>query len=254
VAEITLTQVPPATGALPRAKGGMTLALVDPGPLTSIAPFRGQAGAVSEALKTATGLALGPGHVALDGAAIQWFGRDLWLLTGVAAPDLPGAALSDQTDAWVTLELTGPHIAEVMARLVPLDLRDPVFPHDGRPRAHRAGEPADHGLPLDGGDAGPDDRRGNGERRRAMMRPRPGLAPGPSRVNFLALRAQTTRPRHEAGARVVHSQTRSRPCAGIPHSQSPHLIGADHEAPARGRGMGGARPDQVPALRRDPAE
>lgn len=128
MAEITLTQVPPATGALPRAKGGMTLALVDPGPLTSIAPFRGQAGVVSKALKTATGLALGPGHVALNGAAIQWFGRDLWLLAGVTVPDLPGAALTDQTDAWVTLELTGPHIAEVMARLVPLDLRDPAFP------------------------------------------------------------------------------------------------------------------------------
>jgi sarcosine oxidase subunit gamma len=128
VAEITLTQVPPATGALPFTKGGMTLALVDPGPLASIAPFRGQVGAVSEALKTATGLALGPGYVASSGASIQWFGRDLWLLTGVAAPDLPGAALSDQTDAWVTLALTGPHIADVMARLVPLDLRDAAFP------------------------------------------------------------------------------------------------------------------------------
>lgn len=128
MAEITLTKVTPATGALPLSKGGMTLTLVDPGPLTSVAPFRGQMQATSDALKTATGLALGPGYVASNGASIQWFGRDLWLLAGVAAPDLPRAALTDQTDAWVTLELTGPRIAEIMARLVPLDLRDAAFP------------------------------------------------------------------------------------------------------------------------------
>ena len=131
MAELTLTPVPPATGALPVTTGSMTLALATPGPLTSIAPFRGQTEAVSEALKAATDLTLAPGYTASGGAAVQWFGRDLWLLSGIAAPDLPGAALTDQTDAWVTLDLTGPRIAGVMSRLVPLDLREGAFP-EGR--------------------------------------------------------------------------------------------------------------------------
>ncbi|WP_375173364.1 sarcosine oxidase subunit gamma [Pseudooceanicola sp.] len=131
MADITLTPVAPATGALPVTRGAMTLSLAEPGPLTSIAPFRGQVEATSAALKATTGLSLGPGYAAAKGRAVQWIGRDLWLLSGTTAPDLPGAALTDQTDAWVTLELTGPDIAGVMARLVPLDLRDTAFP-EGR--------------------------------------------------------------------------------------------------------------------------
>lgn len=140
MADLTLTASTPATGTLPVTRGTMTLSLADPGPLTSIAPHKGQAGAVSDALKAATGLALpGVGTCATGKGAIQWFGRDLWLLSGVAAPDLPGAALTDQTDAWVTLDLTGPQGAEVMARLVPVDLRLAAFPEGAAARTEMHG-------------------------------------------------------------------------------------------------------------------
>ena len=138
--EITLKSAPPATGPLPFAKGGMTLSLADPGPLTSIAPFKGQVEATSSALAP-MGLSLPPagqftGH---DGLSVQWFGRDLWVLAGGPAPDLPMAAVTDQTDAWVALDLTGPRIAEVMARLVPIDLRLDAFPQGSATRTEMHG-------------------------------------------------------------------------------------------------------------------
>lgn len=153
MADITLTSAAPATGPLPVARGGMTLSLVDPGPLTSIAPCRGRVGVTSAALRTATGLTLGPGYATSGGAAIQWFGRDLWLLSGIASPELPGAALTDQSDAWGTLDLTGAKVAEVMARLVPVDLREPAFPEGSALRTEM------HGMMVALARTGPQDLR-----------------------------------------------------------------------------------------------
>jgi len=129
VGKLSLAASAPLTGALPVRNGGMSLTLVDPGPLWSVAPFAGQGAAVSSALKAAIGLTLPePGRRVTEGAvALQWFGRDLWLLSGAEPPKLP-AALTDQSDSWVTLDLTGPRGAEVMARLVPVDLREAAFP------------------------------------------------------------------------------------------------------------------------------
>lgn len=123
--KLTLIAASPVTGDLPVTKGALTLSRIDPGRLTLIAPFKGQAGPTSAALENATGLALPDrGRLVQSGAAsIQWFGRGQYLLAGVAAPDLPQAAITDQTDGWVVLELTGPGAATVMARLVPVDLR-----------------------------------------------------------------------------------------------------------------------------------
>ena len=43
-------------------------------------------------------------------------------------PSLAGlAAVSDQSDAWAVVRLTGPQSEAVLARLVPVDLRAPVF-------------------------------------------------------------------------------------------------------------------------------
>jgi sarcosine oxidase subunit gamma len=139
VADFTLTAGAPALATLPVTHGDMTLKRVEPGPLTAIAPFRGQGAQVSDALKAATGLTLGPGYSAAGAAAIQWFGRDLWLLSGIPAPALPKAALTDQSDAWGTLELTGPKIAGVMARLVPVDLRDTACPEGAAIRTEMHG-------------------------------------------------------------------------------------------------------------------
>jgi sarcosine oxidase subunit gamma len=108
---------------------GITLAEADPGPITSIAVFPGQAKAVARGLKP-LGLAMPDpnGFAEKKGARIVWTGRDQAFLLGVAPPALEGAALTDQTDGWATLALTGAALAEVLARLVPIDLRLAAFP------------------------------------------------------------------------------------------------------------------------------
>ena len=57
------------------------------------------------------------------GARIVWTGRDQAFLIGVAPPEMEGAALTDQTDGWSTLTLSGAAAVDVLARLVPVDLR-----------------------------------------------------------------------------------------------------------------------------------
>jgi sarcosine oxidase subunit gamma len=119
-----LIATPPLTEP-PAARGQATLALADLGTMTSIAPFPGQEAAVSAAL---TGLGLtfpAPNAVvAAQGARIVWTGRAQAFLIGAEAPDLAGlAATTDQSDGWVALSLTGTAAADVLARLVPLDLR-----------------------------------------------------------------------------------------------------------------------------------
>lgn len=115
----------PCTGLhLPVSHGGATLEEWLPGPITSVAPFAGKDKAVVKALKP-LGLAFpAPNGMAQVGAArIVWTGRGQAFVIGVAVPDMAGAALTDQSDGWAGLRLTGPAAADVLARLVPLDLR-----------------------------------------------------------------------------------------------------------------------------------
>ena len=60
-----------------------------------------------------------------DGPRIVWTGRGQAFLIGAEPPKgLEGAAaLVDQSDGWAGLRLEGPAAADVLARLVPLDLR-----------------------------------------------------------------------------------------------------------------------------------
>lgn len=109
---------------------GTTLAEVDHGTVSSIAPYPGQAAAVGEALT-----ALGFGFPAVNsfsaqgGALIVWTGREQAFLIGVACPDLGGvAAVTDQSGGWVSLSLQGPLAVEALARYVPVDLRLAAFP------------------------------------------------------------------------------------------------------------------------------
>ena len=107
----------------------VTLAEADPGPITSIALYPGGAKAVAKGLKT-LGLAMpSPNSFAeKKGVRIVWTGRDQAFLIGAAPPELEGAAVTDQTDGWTTLALSGLAAADVLARLVPLDLRLAAFP------------------------------------------------------------------------------------------------------------------------------
>ena len=96
---------------------GTTLAEVNLGQITSVACFPGQMAAVSAVL--------GPfpaPNTHADG--LCWTGPDQAFLIGRAAPDLTGlAATTDQTGGWAALRLSGTLSVDVLARLVPLDLR-----------------------------------------------------------------------------------------------------------------------------------
>lgn len=111
--------------------GNVTLAEVDLGVLTSIAPFKGQAKAAADALKSAHGLSWpGPNRMTgKEGARAIWFGRDMILLAG-PTPDAAlnaYAAMTLQSDAWACVELSGAGVEGVLARLVPLDLDPATF-------------------------------------------------------------------------------------------------------------------------------
>ncbi|MFN3281604.1 MAG: sarcosine oxidase subunit gamma [Tabrizicola sp.] len=109
--------------------GGVTLAEVEVGPIISIALFPGGAKLAAKGLKT-LGLAMpAPNSFAeKKGARIVWTGREQAFLIGVAPPAIEGAAVTDQTDGWTVLSLAGAASVEVLARLVPVDLRLPVCP------------------------------------------------------------------------------------------------------------------------------
>jgi sarcosine oxidase subunit gamma len=116
----------PALGRAEVVLAGTRLAEAPQPELTSIAPFPGQTPAVTHLLEQALGLGFpAPNRVTGTGdVRLIWAGRDLAFLTGAAAPDGLRAAITDQSDAWVALTLTGPHAVAVLARLVSLDLRE----------------------------------------------------------------------------------------------------------------------------------
>ena len=100
----------PAHGLLPVRHGGLTLEEVPMGPVTGVAPLRG------------CDLSLpAPGTWRDEGERRTiWAGLDQWLVAG-PAPDAPGAAVTDQSDAWCRVRLSGPGVDDVLARLTPLD-------------------------------------------------------------------------------------------------------------------------------------
>ncbi len=115
----------PALTHSPHEAGGARLSPVDPGPITLVALYPGQSVDVAGMGFPAPGQAILSGDVAW-----VWTGRAQALLIGAPAPDLPAdaAAVTDQTDGWACLALTGPGAEAVLARLVALDLRAAVFP------------------------------------------------------------------------------------------------------------------------------
>ena len=121
----------PAQGLLPVTHGALILSEASPGTLTSLMPFKGQAGALSAALQAAHGLSFPAAgqQVRAREAACLWTGLGQAFLAGPApAPELAQhAAMTDQSDAWVVLELTGKSAADALARLVPVDLRPQSF-------------------------------------------------------------------------------------------------------------------------------
>ncbi len=121
----------PTKGRLPTTIGALRLAEMRLTQITGLSPHAGEVAQTSTALRNAHGLDLpAPNRMAFDGdTTILWTGRNRWLLIG-PPPDhslRAHAALSDQSDAWVGITLTGPAGPDVLARLTPLDLRAPNF-------------------------------------------------------------------------------------------------------------------------------
>jgi heterotetrameric sarcosine oxidase gamma subunit len=119
----------PFDGLLPLAHGTVEASEVDPGTITSVAPFAGQAAAVSSALKKAIGCELPPvGAFTENGATrIAWSGLDQWFVMSPVAVTIHGAALTDQSDAWAAVQIEGADARAVLNRLVPVDLRPAEF-------------------------------------------------------------------------------------------------------------------------------
>ena len=129
---VSLIDSHPLDRLVPLIEGGQRLTAALPGRVTSVMPFTGQHRAVAAALK-ALGLAWpapNRASVAAD-AACLWTGRGQAFLCGADPAELAGAAaLTDQSDGWAVLRLDGPRAADVLARLVAVDLRPRAFGTD----------------------------------------------------------------------------------------------------------------------------
>ncbi len=121
----------PCRDLLPVTHGTVTLSEVDPGNITSLSPFKGKAATLSDALNSAYGLRFpAPGRsTGKEGARCLWTGRHQAFLQGPEPVDSlkASAALTDQSDAWTVVSLEGADAEDVLARLVPIDLRAGVF-------------------------------------------------------------------------------------------------------------------------------
>ena len=115
--------------AEPLEVAGCTLDLLDLGPVAAIQPWPGRTGAADSALK-ARGLGFpAPGQsLEVADTRILWAGRETAFLIGSPPPALSEAAVTDLTDGWAGLVLSGDRAPEVLARLVPVDLRPSACP------------------------------------------------------------------------------------------------------------------------------
>ncbi len=121
---VKLIALTPGKGLLPISEGGVAVTEMVLDRLVSVAPFAGKQKATSEALKAQCGGGLPA--VNRRRGAVTWFGHGIWMVAGDAALD-GLAAVTDQSDAWAVVSISGAGVEDVLARLVPVDLRLPVF-------------------------------------------------------------------------------------------------------------------------------
>ncbi len=127
---VKLTAKSAAHGLLPLTIGTVQVTEVADLTLTAIAPYKGKAAQAAQALTSAHGLDWPqPKRATGNGPHAIWFGHQHILLTG-AQPD-PGlaksCAVTDQTDAWVVVDVAGQGARDVLSRLTPADMRDGAF-------------------------------------------------------------------------------------------------------------------------------
>jgi len=121
---VKLVALSPCDGLLPLSEGGVTVTEVAIDTLMSVAPYAGHHDKVSAALQTQVGAKLPP--VGRRGGAVTWAGHGAWMVADAVSLD-GMAAVTDQSDAWAIVRIDGPAAEDVLARLVPIDLRASVF-------------------------------------------------------------------------------------------------------------------------------
>ncbi|MCC5992052.1 MAG: sarcosine oxidase subunit gamma [Rhodobacteraceae bacterium] len=129
---IELTPAPAfAALSLPVTGAGTRIDALPPARITALAPYCGQL----QALHALLGGFPEPGQVLeLDGLRLVWAGRDLAFAFGEALPTgiEAHAALTDQSDGWAGLSLTGPGAEALLARRLPFDVRRMAVPGAAR--------------------------------------------------------------------------------------------------------------------------
>ena len=107
--------------------------------MTKVLARRGQSAVLARQFQTHFGISLpnAPRRVASGDVAVLGLGPDIWLATReqggnefalALRPVLAGSAsISDQSDAYVGLRLTGPGVRETLAKLIPIDLHPRAF-------------------------------------------------------------------------------------------------------------------------------
>lgn len=124
----------------PIAVAGLAIDVRDDLTIAGIAPFRGNAQAVADALAARYGLALPAAcrRISGDDITLQWSGPDQWIaIAGRGAardlevelkPLLAGlAAVVDHSDARAVVVVSGEHARSVLAKGLPIDLHERAF-------------------------------------------------------------------------------------------------------------------------------
>lgn len=110
--------------------GEVVLECNEPAGILSIAPFKGQGMAVSDALGATINISLPTvgGVITKKNIRVMWAGQGQWFVVGevelanIAEALEAKAAVTDQRDAWAVFRLSGPDASEVMSRLCALDI------------------------------------------------------------------------------------------------------------------------------------
>ncbi|MEY1554823.1 sarcosine oxidase subunit gamma [Yoonia sp. R2331] len=111
---------------MPQTIGNVTLTEVVIDAMWSVAPYKGK----EKAVATALGTGFPKPNRTTSGAAIRalWGGPGMAFVICDALPDLTAlAAVTDQSDAWAVVAVSGADSVDVLARLVPIDLRGKAF-------------------------------------------------------------------------------------------------------------------------------
>lgn len=118
---------PFASNRLPISRAGFHIECLEFARITSVSAFRGEAEGVAAQLREQIGIEFPkPGWSASNGTSmVAWFQADQWMVFGPEIA-LSNAAMTDQTDGWAGLAVTGDLVCDAMDRLSAINVRSMV--------------------------------------------------------------------------------------------------------------------------------